>query len=110
MPDTPDLKAIHERIVQTLSEAGIETHTPNVLGQSTHGCGMPGGVRVSPGWSPVDGLHTILVTPQTVETYTLNYPTNHNEWRQRSCRTYGTPEQMVAHVRDIRNEGKGCWS
>ena len=96
-------------VSQFLKDHDIPEWRPRVLGMPVHTAGLPAGSLVPPGWSPIDGLHTIVVTKRTVSTYTLSFPTNHNVWNLRNCQTYESPNEMIEIVKQIIESGDGPW-
>ena len=102
---------VKESIRECLERNGYKEKLDKVFGTGNHGCGMPGGIRVwvQPNYTPIDGAHVLLVTPTTVESWVLPYPTNYHDWYRRTSMNYGTPEEMMKHVEYLSNQPRGCW-
>ena len=89
-----------------LTSEGYEQGCHGVCG---HTCGLPPGVLVKPGYSPVDGAYTIVVTTTEVMSATCMYPSNHNDWRIRRRIAYTSRDELSRHLRELTVQPRGCW-
>lgn len=78
-------------------------------GTCGHTCGLPPGVLVKPGYTPIDGAHALLVTTTEVIPATCMYPSNYNDWRIRRRVPYGSRDELNKTLREMVTQPHGCW-
>lgn len=81
------------------------------LGGVQHGCGLPPhSVQVEPGYQPIDGGATIVVTPTSVQMWVCRYPWAMHDWfAYGPVTTYGSPGELEAILRKMGETPRGCW-
>jgi len=96
-------------IQQFLQENGFESGR---YGGCRHSCGIPQlqGTSVRPSYSPVDGAHTLIVTPTHVMRFTCRIPYNYNDWMCVETRKYTSKEQLLTILSEMTNQPQGCWA
>lgn len=100
---------VSARIHAFLKENGF---AEGVTSTCQHACGMVGArvACVLPEWSPVDGSHTLVVTPTEVVSMTCLIPYNYNDWRVRARWNYSSPEQLKEILGRETKKPMGCWA
>ena len=106
---------VTQKIKDFLISKGYELGSCDEKGNKTlacsHTCGIPSnGVLVKPNYSPIDGSHTLLVTPTSINRYVIKTPYFHHEWQIQSSRTYGTAKDLEKHLNRMLNAPVGCWA
>jgi hypothetical protein len=100
---------ITARITKYVEESGFKT---GEIGHCRHSCGMPGTrvLSVLPEWSPIDGAHTLVVTPTEVISMTCSYPSAYSKWETRRKWTYRSPEELKEILARETKKPAGCWA
>jgi hypothetical protein len=80
-------------------------------GSCRHLCGLPriDAVRVRPEYSPVDGDHMLLVTPDRVIQAVCPYPWGQHDWYTLSVTPYATTEELGRVLTRLAKKPTGCW-
>ena len=97
---------ILKEIREWLTAEGFELGCHGTCG---HGCGLPPSVLVKPGYTPVDGAHTLAVTATEVLPATCRYPSNYNDWQIRRRVSYGSLNELKRVVSELSIAPRGCW-
>ena len=89
-----------------LESNGYET---GAHGTCSHTCGLPPGVLVKPGYTPVDGAYGLLVTATEVLPATCLCPYNYNDWQIRRRIAYGSRDELKRILGELIAQPRGCW-
>ena len=100
------MSEVIDQIREWLVSQGLEMGCHGTCG---HSCGLPPSVLVKPGYTPVDGAHTLAVTSTEVLSATCVYPSNYNDWRVRQRVPYATRDDLKSVIAELGNAPKGCW-
>ena len=97
---------IMDQIREWLELEGFERGCHGTCG---HGCGLPPSILVKPGYTPIDGAHTLAVTSSEVLSATCRYPSNYNDWQVRRRVTYESREDLKRIISELIVPPRGCW-
>lgn len=102
--------SLTSRITEAVEKMGYKVDS---LSSPLHSIGLPKGdnVAVKTDWSPVDGAQIALVTPRSVQRWTLMYPTAHASWTTRGpAQTYNNLMELERILNDMtRQPVAECW-
>jgi len=101
--------SVSDQIREFLTQNGFQTGFFCCC-QHTEGMPKGEGVCVKPSWSPVDGDHTLMVTPTEVIQLTIRCPYNFNEWSVRSRQGYNNPGELLSALNKLVKQSEGCWA